>query len=295
LTADKQTRFAWIQLDSIRLFHHDQQCGDIATDYTKLHSRLDIFAVGNLGGLLANYRNPFDGNTQLLYCQASTFQLIQEINLSKMKAAFGYYYYPRHLYLFSDLIKKPSVVLSYIKTKPEVVFVGQDGSLTARMALKMLKYEGPPSEQDWLDNPDILDPSNLDIKIDLAVHLINNISKLSRNCDDSVKAAQYILACSLFRLFILTRLSSESWFRLILYPSQFLNICSWPQIGNYRVLDLGGINGDECYYPRSVDLAVNRVPAIRPSRPVFSKFFESSASVKQETLEIIRQINQHIA
>ena len=295
LTADKQTRFAWVQLDSFKLFHSDQQSVDKATNYTKLHSRLDIFAVGNLGGLLAKYRNPFDGNTRLLYCQTSVPQLIQETSLSKMKAVFRYSYYPRHLYLLSDLIKKPSVVLSYANTKAKVVFVGQDGSITARMALKMLEYEGSSSEQEWLSNSGRLDPASLDRYIDFAVHLLNNISMLKHNCDDSVKAAQYILACSLYRLIILTRLSCESWFRPVLYPSQFLNICSWPQIGNYRVLDLGGINGSEHYYPRSVDLAVNRVPNIYVTRPVFSKYFESAASVKQETLKIIQQIKHHIS
>jgi hypothetical protein len=92
-------------------------------------------------------------------------------------------------------------------------------------------------------------------------------------------ASTYILASSLSRLIILQHLAPMPSFRLIPYPSNYLNICSWPQIGNYYVLDLGGINGSEYYYPRSVDLAINRIQTIKPEPVDHNQFFYSTDSV----------------
>jgi len=277
----KFQRLIWIVLDGFNLFLSSDWSSQLNNPLpTRDKCQIDIFAVGNLGGLFDHYMNPYGGAKRLLYSQNTMPKAISRLHgMSPLVRSCQYHYLPRTLYLSGDLMKNPISIVKYFTSEPNLVFAGQDGRFSAMNALHLLGMDqGLGQFQDLLAQID-RSHEHLNELILFSVTAIKQATQLSVDKKFLNSASTYILASSLSRLIILRYLAPMSWFHLIPYPSSYLNICSWPQIGNYHVLDLGGINGSEYYYPRSVDLAINRIKTIRPEAVDQNEFFNSTDSV----------------
>jgi hypothetical protein len=176
-------------------------------------------------------------------------------------------------------MKNPISVIQYSSADPHIIFAGQDGRFSAMHALHLLGMDNALEKfQELLTQID-RSQGHLDELIRFSVSATKQATQDPVENKSLNAASTYILASSLSRLVILRHLAPMPTFHLIPYPSSYLNICSWPQIGNYHVLDLGGINGSEYYYPRSVDLAINRIKTIKPEPIDHNQFFYSIDSV----------------
>lgn len=274
-------RLIWIVLDGFNLFlDADRSLQFCDQPPPGNDCQIDIFSVGNLGGLFNQYSNPYGGDKKLLYSQKTMPHVISRLRaMSPLARSCQYHYLPRTLYLFGDLMRNPISVLQYSSAEPHIIFAGQDGRFSAMHALHLLGMDSALEQfQDLLTQ---IDRSNghLDELIRFSVSATKQASQYTEKNKSLNAASNYILANSLSRLIILRHLAPMPWFHLIPYPSSYLNICSWPQTGNYHVLDLGGINGSEYYYPRSVDLAINRIQTIKPEPIDHNQFFNSTDSV----------------
>lgn len=274
-------RLIWIVLDGFNLFLGT----DRSSQFNNLlpprdECQIDIFSVGNLGGLYDHYTNPYGGAKRLLYSQNTMPQVISSLHaMSPLSRSCQYHYLPRTLYLSGDFIKNPISIIKYFSSGPNIVFAGQDGRFSAMHALHLLGMDQALEQfQDLLAQLD-RSHGHLNELILFSVTAIKQATQYHNGKSLLNAASTYILASSLSRLIILCHLAPMPWFHLIPYPSSYLNICSWPQIGNYHVLDLGGINGSEYYYPRSVDLAINRIKTIKPDPVDHNQFFNSTDSV----------------
>lgn len=276
----KFQRLIWIVLDGFNLFLSNDQPSQFKNLLPRDECQIDIFSVGNLGGLYDHYTNPYGGAKRLLYSQNMMPQVISSLHaMSPLSRSCQYHYLPRTLYLSGDLIKNPISIIKYFSSGPNIVFVGQDGRFSAMHALHLLSMDHALEQfQDLLAQLD-RSQEHLNELILFSVTAIKQAAQYHNGKSLLNAAATYILSSSLRRLVILRHLAPMPWFHLIPYPSSYLNICSWPQIGNYHVLDLGGINGSEYYYPRSVDLAINRIKTIKPEPVDLNKFFDSTESV----------------
>jgi hypothetical protein len=276
----KFQRLIWIVLDGFNLFLSNDQPSQFTNPLPRDECQIDIFSVGNLGGLYDLYTNPYGGAKRLLYSQNTMPQVISSLHaMSPLSRSRQYHYLPRTLYLSGDLIKNPISVFQYSLSDPHIIFAGQDGRFSAMNALQVLgMHRALEQFQDLLTQID-RSQGYLDELIHFSVTTIKQATHYPIEQNLLNTASTYILASSLSRLIILRHLVPMPWFHLIAYPSSYLNICSWPQIGNYHVLDLGGINGSEYYYPRSVDLAINRIKTIKLESVDNNLFFNSTDSV----------------
>jgi hypothetical protein len=277
----KFQRFIWIVLDGFTLFlSTDLSCqfNDLLPSHGEC--QIDILSVGDLGGLFDQYSNPFAGAKRLLYSQNTMPKVISRLHaMSPLSRSCQYHYLPRTLYLSGDFIKNPISVTQYSSSDPHIIFAGQDGRFSAIHAFHNLGMDHALEEfQDLLDQID-RGQGHLNELILFSVTAIKQATQYHNEKSLKNAACNYILANSLSRLVILRHLVPMPWFHLVPYPSSYLNICSWPQIGNYHVLDLGGINGSEYYYPRSVDLAINRIKTIKLEPVHHNQFFNSTDSV----------------
>jgi len=324
----KFQRLIWIVLDGFNLFLSTDRSRQLNNPLPPRDKcQIDIFSVGNLGGLFDHYTNPYGGAKTLLYSQNMMPQAISCLHAMSPRArSCQYHYLPRTLYLSGDLIKNPISIKKYFTSEPNIVFTGQDGRFSAMHALHLLGMDQALEQfQDLLAQIDrshghlnelilfsvtaikqatqysveqkplnaastYILASSLSRLILFSVTAIKQATQYSVEQKPLNAASTYILASSLSRLIILRHLAPMSWFHLIPYPSSYLNICSWPQIGNYHVLDLGGINGSEYYYPRSVDLAINRIKTIRPEPIDHNKFFNSTDSVYHYSRKLFTMI-----
>jgi len=288
----KFQRLIWIVLDGFNLFLSTDRSRQLNNPLPPRDKcQIDIFSVGNLGGLFDHYTNPYGGAKTLLYSQNMMPQAISCLHAMSPRArSCQYHYLPRTLYLSGDLIKNPISIVKYFTSEPNIVFTGQDGRFSAMHALHLLGMDQALEQfQDLLAQID-RSHGHLNELILFSVTAIKQATQYSVEQKPLNAASTYILASSLSRLIILRHLAPMSWFHLIPYPSSYLNICSWPQIGNYHVLDLGGINGSEYYYPRSVDLAINRIKTIRPEPIDHNKFFNSTDSVYHYSRKLFTMI-----
>ena len=295
-TYNKGKRYVWLVLDGFTLYEQYNELIARSLQANAEHNLIiDIMSVGNLGGLLDDFRNPFGGSTQLLYQQDVLAKIIHSAQTdSSLNRAIKYSYLPRSFYFASDILKYPSGALKFCSPNKRVVFAGQDGRYSARHSLLFLKQFHLTEEFGYVLGGLDSTPAALMKLIEFSCKTLALITDIVIKGTISEAAAKFILGRSLSRLIILQRLRQESWFSMVEYPLNYLNICSWPQMGGYYILDLGGINGTELFYPRSVDLAINRVNSLRPSMPPINKLFFSEHSLLDHAECIVDELRNSL-
>jgi len=262
----------WMLLDAADLAFHYETVRPLLSEICQAPKvDFSIYGVGNLGGKLSSLCPSVP--VRLLYDQEKSRHLFQSfsqgINLfpkSTFKAGLLYY--------IRDFIRHPRLCLGLPSQKENlVVFTGQTGFATAIKSLYALGMNQRVKQLEYFNSiifPQIAPVTMREISTlwmqlrDLSFEILKQSVQNSSSIHS--KVFHFILSRSLLRILQLSALQGESRFILFLYPTIFLNICSWPRYLAPISLDLGGINGTEPIYPRSADLLArgHRVISVSP-------------------------------
>jgi hypothetical protein len=250
----------WMLLDSSELAFSSREIERFVLAIRAVETVIfEVYAVGDLGGLLASYGKKF--HLKLLYDKEKTSRLIEDLNKGSTKyAAFSLN--PKWLYLGKDFIRHPFLCFSICFQRNNIIlYLGSTGFPFARKALESLGMVRHAEQLELMARPFFasrqLSPSCN--AWEAWKHLCNYCHEILAKADgisvdkDS-RVFYFILSRSLSRMLQLSALSMEPGFKMILYPLKFANIYHWPSCLSPLFLDLGGINGIESCYPRYVDL-----------------------------------------
>jgi hypothetical protein len=219
---------------------------------------MQIYAVGDLGGLLYEVQQPVrpcliydDYETNALILKSLEKRSIRELD-----------FYPSIFYLFTDALRSPlNCWRIFLARKSSCLFLGQAGDHSAE---KSFRYFGALDlsvnlksllgrfsfNLDFGSRPQFRE--DFTCLYNFSLQVLADFSKRIGSTDD--KIAFFILSRSLMRILQLSALSFDPKYKFIMYPGTFLNVLHWPPFISPAFLDLGGINGLESFYPRSVDL-----------------------------------------
>lgn len=228
---------------------------------------LQIYTVGDLGGLLYDVQRPVC--PRLIYDDDETQSLISKLLETRSIRDLGFY--PSLYYFAIDALRRPFDCWKiFLSRKSSCLFLGQTGYHSAE---KSFRYFGALDLVKTLKL--LLDKFsfNLDFRCrpqfredyvslyEFSLQVLVDLSRrLSANDD---KIAFFILGRSLMRILQLSALSFDSRYKFVIYPESFLNVLHWPPSLSPAFLDLGGINGLESFYPRSVDLLLRRQKTVK--------------------------------
>jgi hypothetical protein len=219
---------------------------------------MQIYAVGDLGGLLYEVQQPV--RPCLLYDDDQAHALILKSLDKRSICDLGFY--PSIFYLITDALRSPlNCWRIFLARKSSCLFLGQAGDHSAEksfryfdaldLAVTLKSLLGRFSfNLDFGSRPQL--HSDYVCLYDFSLQVLVDLSKHLSSIDD--KIAFFILGRSLMRILQLSALSFDPRYKFIMYPETFLNVLHWPPFLSPAFLDLGGINGLEPFYPRSVDL-----------------------------------------
>ena len=245
-----------------------------------LHVDMQIYTVGDLGGLLYEVQQPM--RPCLIYGYDETHALVLK-SLEK-RSIRDLSLYPSIFYLVIDALRSPlNCWRIFFARKSSCLFLGQAGDHSAD---KSFRYFGALDLAVSLKSLLSRFSFNLDFGsrpqfredfaclYDFSLQVLVDLSRLLSGIDD--KIAFFILARSLMRILQLSALSFDPRYKFIMYPEAFLNVLHWPPFLSPAFLDLGGINGLESFYPRSVDLLLRRQKIVKAHSDDSTCFFDFS-------------------